>query len=88
MPEMIAPALGRRQCVNFDHFDHLGRVLPDTDALPLLDFCAAVRDPAPLAWLARRRLDDGWLARLGALILPEGPNYGLHGFHGLPAGYP
>ncbi len=51
--------------------DHLGRALlasdaralPGSDPRALLDLCAAVRDPSPLAWLARRLLDDGWLAR-------------------------
>ena len=36
---------------------------PDVDPRPLLELCGALRDNAPLAWLARAVHDRGWLAQ-------------------------
>ena len=40
--------------------DHLRRSLAPSSSRPLLELCAAIRDHAPLAWLARNLRDSGW----------------------------
>ncbi len=41
---------------------HLGQALPAGGAQGLLEMCALVRDHAPLAWLCRALLREGWFA--------------------------
>ncbi len=41
--------------------EHLAQALDAHPAFDLIQLCAPIRDPAPLAWLSRQLLERGWL---------------------------